>query len=297
VPDRPLLKLPDPRSGERQTLSPAFSPPPPELGPERQGRRQTVGGRLERLRRTLASPPALQPGDDDIAPERTLVFDVGHDIDGFLRAAERAGMEYIAEDASDSEPDEDFAVGGGRLYLVMPSHESLEQMLRLWDIWRRRGTIPRGFTPWRDVFSHLREIRRWGPADRLPQQTINYITALLEEDGDADVLLEIELIFRTNDDIRAESFESFSGQASGFGATVLDHAVISEIRYEGVLIELSAYNARHLIENPSEDIAGIEEVMHISPSSAASVYVSEEIRSRGEAFEPDVLAPPHCSIA
>ena len=41
----------------------------------------------------------------------------------------------------------------------MPDMEALRQLLSLWDRWQHGEELPWGFTPWRDVFASLREIR------------------------------------------------------------------------------------------------------------------------------------------
>jgi hypothetical protein len=90
------------------------------------------------LRALLRDPgsAALQNTDDDIAPERAVVFEVSRDIDGFLRAAELIGLEYLSEEDSDSQGDDELQAGG-RLYMVMPSLQSLREIIRLWGLWQR----------------------------------------------------------------------------------------------------------------------------------------------------------------
>jgi hypothetical protein len=110
-------------------------------------------GRLE-----LASDPA------GLAPERLLVFEVKGSIQNFIRAASRIqGLEFIGEEElepveEDSEP---------VLYLMVPNAEALTQILSLWSRWSRGDDLGYGFAPWRDLFGLLRDLRPWGPLDRL----------------------------------------------------------------------------------------------------------------------------------
>src|SRR5205814_1126196 len=84
-----------------------------------------------------------------------------------------------------------------RIYVVMTNQEALAQLLSLWSTWKTgRRRIP-ALRPWTRVFARLRDIRRWGPEDRLHE------TGILEDWkermswGGAGIPVEIELWFRS----------------------------------------------------------------------------------------------------
>ena len=94
------------------------------------------------------------------------------------------GLEFLGDEEIEFDPDEDFfeldtrkgrieerrtdRSLGGRLYLAMPDVEALRQLLSLWD---RRRPANGFFARWRGVFASLRDIRSWGAADRLSEET------------------------------------------------------------------------------------------------------------------------------
>ena len=213
MPEYPLLPLPtfergDAPGGRR------FVPSAPSVGRGRQGER--LGPIFERLANVLEEDRdglSLLDDPSSIAPERALVLEVAGSVVDFQALAARVeGLEFLGDEEIECEPDEDFFEPdtrkgrkgeprtdrplGGRLYLAMPDVEALRQLLSLWDRWQRGEELPRSFTPWRDVFASLREIRPWGPADRLSDETIARWREALEDEPGEMRRIEVELWFR-----------------------------------------------------------------------------------------------------
>ena len=210
MPEYPLLPLPafergDPPGARR------FVPSAPSLGRGRQGER--LGPIFERLANVLEEDRdglSLLDNPSSIAPERALVLEVAGSVVNFQARVE--GLEFLGDEEIEFEPDDDFFEPdtrkgregeprtdrpiGGRLYLAMPDVEALHQLLSLWDRWQRGEELPRRFTPWRDLFASLREIRPWGPADRLSDETIARWREELEDDPGEVRRIEVELWFR-----------------------------------------------------------------------------------------------------
>ena len=71
----------------------------------------------------------------------------------------------------ETKPDKDLS---GRLYLVMTNQQALEQMLSLWRRYQENFAMEfeHGLTKFRDVFLHLRSIRRWDIQNRLHETEI-----------------------------------------------------------------------------------------------------------------------------
>ena len=127
-----------------------------------------------------------------IAPERALVLEVAGSIGDFHALVGQVdGLEFLADEETEFDPDEDFFVTdkrkgkkgkprtdklvGGRLYLAMPDVRALRELLSLWNHWQRKEILPNGWSRWRDLFASLRDIRPWGPADRLTDETIGVL--------------------------------------------------------------------------------------------------------------------------
>ncbi|MER9519348.1 hypothetical protein NKI44_18655 [Mesorhizobium sp. M0614] len=98
-----------------------------------------------------------------MAPERLLVFEVRGSIAAFAKAVSRvAGLELIDEEELPG--DEDVAPVA---YLLVPDVRALRQIESLWRTWVAGRDLPEGHTAWRDVFACLRDLRPWGPEDRV----------------------------------------------------------------------------------------------------------------------------------
>ena len=78
--------------------------------------------------------------------------------------------------------------------------------MSLWEIWRSGEKLPRGFTPWRDVFATLRDIRPWNATDRLVDEERDILAAEIGAlANEVPVRLEVELVFRQSIEISEES--------------------------------------------------------------------------------------------
>ena len=257
MPEYPLLPLPAFERGDPPG-APPFVPSAPSLGRGRQGER--LGPIFERLANVLEEDRdglSLLDDPSSIAPERALVLEVaGSVVDFQAQAARVEGLEFLGDEEIEFEPDEDFfeldtrkgregeprtdRPLGGRLYLAMPDVEALRQLLSLWGRWQRGEELPRGFTPWRDLFASLREIRPWGPADRLSDETIARWREELEDDPGEVRRIEVELWFRHSAASRDAAFRRVADVVAEAGGAIIDHSVIEEIGYEGALIDLPA---------------------------------------------------------
>ena len=213
MPEFPLLPLPGFEHGD-PIKSHGFVPNVPRLSAERQGQR--LGPKFDRLQKVLERARnglSLRDDASSIAPERALVLEVAGSIGDFYALVGRVdGLEFLADEEIEFEPDEDFFVKdmrkkkkglprtdkpvGGRLYLALPDVRALSTLLSLWNRWQRGKALPSGSTPWRDLFASLRDIRAWGPADRITDETIEFWREKVGSDPTAIRQIEVELWFR-----------------------------------------------------------------------------------------------------
>ena len=117
-------------------------------------------------------------------------------------------------------------------------------MLSLWRDWLASRALPSGFAPWRNLFLQLRDIRPWGPQDRVTSEDLE---VLGREHADAQglVRLEIELIFRAQGD---------TVEASALRALrAVGGQLISRTRIEG-----AGYHAL-LVNVPQEELIRVRE--------------------------------------
>lgn len=202
-----------------------------------------------------------------LAPERLLVFEVRGSLSAFAAAIARVpGLELIDEEELAGDDSDKAPVA----YLMVPDIRALRELESLWRRWLD-GRLQRGETPWRDVFSLLRDLRPWGPQDRIQPADMS---ALEEEiDGRAAndlVKLEIELIFRANENTAANGEQEVRAFIAVGGGRIISRSRIPDIAYHALLAELPVRLIRDAIDLSQNGIAGLESVMHVRPQSIAS---------------------------
>ncbi len=202
------------------------------------------------------------------------MFEVRGSINNFINAVRRIpGLELIDEeelegDGQDSSP---------TIYLLVPDAQALSNIASLWTRWIDGQSLGSGFTPWRDVFATLRDIRPWGPQDRVEISERNIILEELDSiSADGKLRLEIELIYRSSND-QANKLETALGSSiAATGGDVISVCRIVDIGYHAVLVELPAHAIRSILELSQTSIAGHDSVMHIRPQSTASSIEIED---------------------
>jgi hypothetical protein len=197
-----------------------------------------------------------------------LVFEVRGSIQSFANAIRKIpGLELIDEevlegDGQDIEP---------TIYLLVPDAQALSNIASLWRRWLQHENLGIGFTPWRDVFSTLRDIRPWGPQDRVQSDERDIIATEISSMADDErIRLEIELVFRSVDGQANEMEADLSNAIVVRGGRVISHCRIVDIGYHAILAELPVSSVRRIIDLSTESIAGLDPVMHIRPQSIAT---------------------------
>ena len=222
-----------------------------------------------------------------LAPERLLVFEVRGSIASFSRAIQRVpGLELIDEEALPEEEGDKNPTA----YLLVPNDAALRQVFSLWRRWSEGLPMQEGFTPWRDVFSTLKDIRAWGPQDRVSEQEQSILSDEISGRQDEDlVTLEIELVFRPD----GEQPEALVSNAIlGLGGTIASRARIPEIAYHAVLCEVPVSAVRKIIELDGAGIAGLEPIQYIRPQSLALTSSATEIDPASTVDGGDPLDEP-----
>ena len=290
----PLLRLGEARAVSRPAGT-GRPPPPPRL-PSRSRQGERLGPRFQRLADALAEgrdPLALRDDPAGLAPERVLVFEVAGSVSGFNRAVAKVpGLEYLAEQDTQFLPDDDFwvvdtRVGregqrredkpvGGCVYMAMPDLQALKGLLGLWRIFRADGEFKHGFTPWRHLFTQLRDLRTWGPKDRITPEARDDFRSLLDTDPSGLMAVEIELWPRTTMGFPRQAFEGVSQIVGMAGGTILDHADIPEIGYYAVLAEMPRNEIERLTEGNDVQLAICDDIMYVRPQSWASLSPSPD---------------------
>lgn len=226
--------------------------------------------KFNRLAEVLNRDPAgleLRADPAALAPERLLVFEVRGSIGNFAKAIRNVpGLELIDEEELAADGEDKAPVA----YLMVPDMRALRDLESLWRRWLR-GELVRGETPWRDVFSLLRDLRPWGPRDRVQEMDSEVLSEIIAGLGDDDpVRLEIEIVFRSNGDVAQAREADLRDAVQAQGGRTISTSRIVDIAYHAVLVDLPVRSVRSIIDRASDGIAALEPVMHIRPQSIAS---------------------------
>ncbi len=209
--EQPLLIFPSFQRAERDKGSGRGKPP---HVPNRSQQIKRLGPQFKRLQQAFeAERLSLQTDSQGLFPEFVLVIETRGRIEDFHRAAQAVGIGWLGEiDLDDLEPDDDFYYLGkngqrtekhlhGRLYLGMTDQRALEELLKLWERFKKEQPLGQGNEKWRDIFSHAKEIRRWSAKDRLLDSGIlDDWAQSIKDDPNAPVTFRAELCYPDKSD-------------------------------------------------------------------------------------------------
>ncbi|MBS0982163.1 S8 family peptidase [Gluconobacter cerinus] len=217
-----------------------------------------------------------------LAPDRALVLEIIGRPESFISAAQKAGLEWLAEevaalhgvteyfeDVDDADaldaPESDETEG--RLYLGMPTIASFERLRMLWSKYSAKQKAPEGDGVWWKLFSHLHCIRPWGAEDRLNNATRGKLKSQRERFPNEKIKVEVDLWYRGNPTKREEVYSNFIKTVKEIGGKILDELFLEEIRYHAALIWLPALAVDAIIQLQGP-LAVADEIMSIRPQSS-----------------------------
>jgi hypothetical protein len=224
----------------------------------------------------LARDPSgleLRADPTALAPERLIVFEVRGSVSDFTRAVQQVpGLELVDEEELDASDGDKKPVA----YLLLPDVRALKNLESLWKRWQQ-DQLQYGETPWRHVFALLRDLRAWGPSDRVSPADAQQL-----EDATADLpgaslhRIEIELVFRANSDVASRETSATRRFIEAVGGRVIAHCRIAEIAYEAVLADVPVDEVRNVIAKAGAGLSGLDPVLQVRPQSVAtSIEVGE----------------------
>lgn len=306
----PLAFLPPERSawkGEQQKRPQLKRPTPTGQGVRIGPRFAALADALEQGRAALEDTP------DDADPELVAVFDLATTVDRFARAVrDLEGLEFLTDVALDSvEPDEDFYYeqDGSRadmkvqhcLYMVMTNARAVDELVSFFRRWQDDPDIKldHGMNSLKQVFAHLRDLRRWSAEDRIAE------TGLLAQwreslaiAGAQRVRAEIELWYRQDETVRQAAEAAVAEAVRVEGGRIVASATIGEIGYHGLLVELPRAAAASLVDSGPDSLALMtaDQIMFVAP---ATQFIAQPEQTEGPAapaFEAEVAGDPVVAI-
>jgi len=241
-----------------------------------------------------------------IEPEEMLVLETVGRVEDFVKAVRRLpGLEWLGDvDIEGLPSDEDFyserdreRALTGRLYLIMANQRGLTELQRLWGLFQQDPDHPRfqrGRTKWRDLFRLLREIRPWGPEDRL--RATGFADELEDRVAGAQELVtaELELWYRSAPQDRARAETVITRLTEEVLGRVVRRSVIQEIQYHGLLVALPMDSAQAVVRDHGSPLVRAAQVLKIRPVGQAMTFAPEgeaEPEPPREPFEPDDREP------
>ena len=282
MPDYPFLLLPSPTTPGRAKLRPFFvSMRRPS--PERQISRLTEPfSQLEQIAesgnlRIRTSPTGYEP-------EQVLVLETVGTLDEFEAAVRKPdGLEWLTDvDVRDIEPDEDFYVEDdsdspliGRLFLVMFNQQGLQQLLALWEQYRRLPDgeqFERRRKKWASLFNQLRDIRRWGPQDRVGGTGLREALDEQLELGRQRITVELELWYKEGPEKRTSILGELLTIVEQENGTIRHDSVISEIRYHGILAEVPISAVEMMFQAQGTQLVRFDNLMFVRPTGQFVAY-------------------------
>ena len=267
MPERPLLILPSPGEPVDRRKQAGREGKVGLPTPERQAER--IEPKFTALQRAMDAQAArLQAESPGIVPEQVLVMETVGPVKDFVRAIQRvAGMEWLGEVEEDIPSSEDFVsltkkgqpkpekALHGRLFLVFSNQRALTEMLSLWSRWKSGQRLSRGLGRWKHAFERLHDIRPWGVQDRLIETGVLDDWKMRLAHEDEVVPCEVELWFRGDAGARAAAQGRVAGLVAQEGGQVISQALIEQIAYHALLVQLPARSVERVIASAGRDIA------------------------------------------
>ncbi|MEM7248531.1 MAG: S8 family peptidase [Acidobacteriota bacterium] len=289
--ERPLLILPAPgEPAKRRTKGGGGGR---FQRPDRERQSERLAPRLQELQAALAERRTrLQTEAQGLVPEEVVVLEAVGTVDGFIRAVEKIpGMEWLAEiEREDVPPDDDFfalddneqrrpdKALGCRLFMIFTNQSALQQMLSLWGSWQADQKLPHGLGRWKTLFEQLRDVRPWGPRDRLIETGVLDDWHERIEHGQEIVPCEIELWYRQLPRARQAAHDRVAGLVTDLQGTIIAESSLEEIGYHALLAHLPTRAIVKLLEDPNDDTALVhcEQIQFFRASGQMSTTVPDD---------------------
>ena len=215
-----------------------------------------------------------------------MVFELTGDVQQFAKVAARViGLEFLgAEDLEADETDPNPV-----LYLMVPDARALRELLSLWRRFLAGDQFP-GAAQWRYLFGQLRDVRPWGPADRVTEEDLRI---LADEHAGADglVRLEVELVYRRDAEAVERDAREVVRAANG---QVLARSRIDGAAYHALLVKVPEAELTRIRARAGEGLVGADSIQHIRPQSLVQV---SEFETQATAVPDAPPAPNGAPIA
>jgi hypothetical protein len=237
---------------------------------------------------------SLRQDPTALAPERLLVFEVTGSIQNLVNAVNRvpglefAGEEDLVGDDLDRNP---------VAYLLVPDVRALNELLSLWERSQNGEPLPPGFAPWKNVFDCLRDLRPWGPQDRVSRDDAHFLAEAILGKADRDPQrLEIELVYRATEAAGERAEGNLREEILTRGGAVINRSRLPDIAYHALLVDLPVVAVRNVVERDPTGLAGVDPVYSIRAQSLPTSLTAEDFASVPAMEYPPPAGEPIAAI-
>lgn len=298
----PLITLPAPESRPREGKSRFV---PDSVRPLGTGTRMArLDGKFGRIPDISSDPEqltALRSNPEAIVPERALVFEVATSKQDLHKALERIPeLNFLGEEEGKFDDSEDFYTADkdgnrteksvpSRIFFTLPSIAALNQLKKLWEVYKSGERLTKPHTSWKQVFEHLSDVRAWGPQDRLSSHTRDLWKDQILDNPDEPIRMQAELWFREAEDARDKAHEKLEQAVSRLksGGQIINRVTIPVIRYDSALLEISPQSVQDILDSPNVDLVTLDDVMTLRVEPMVSAPYHDDGDDDVEGASPD----------
>lgn len=207
--------------------------------PDKRARR--IDARFDEAAASFGDQVRLSDSIQAADPQLVLVFEALDEQIDLSAVAEKVGIEILVEVDGVIPPTDEYQLLSQQprnpyisscLHAVCINRQAFENLLSLWRTWKQSQDLPRGFSPLRELFAHLKDVRPWGPQDRL--KIVDWDEYFEGHIDDRPHLIEIELWYRRAEKERMRSQREVTTLLEQAGGRVVNAAIVEQIGYHGL---------------------------------------------------------------
>lgn len=250
-------------------------------------RDQRIGGQFARAMQAFTEALVLTDSVQAADPQLVIVFEALDEHADLQQIARNLGLEILVEAESAIDPDDEVVLVrperardpqiASCVHAICMTANAMERILVAWRSWQRDGSVPYGLSPLKEFFSHLRDVRAWGPIDRTRGiDWEEYFGARVEGEPH---LVEIELWYRDSRDARRAAVRNVNALIEGGGGTVLNSHDEPAIGYLAIKAEVPEILLRTLAAGRLDEVALVRsaDVLFFRVQGQALLQQAEDI--------------------
>ncbi|WOP17371.1 S8 family peptidase [Raineyella sp. LH-20] len=228
-------------------------------------------------------------------PQLVLVFEALDEQIDLSGVVEKLGVEILMEAEDAIEPSDEFQLRSDKprnpfiascLHAVCTDQKTFGSLLSLWRTWKTTQHLPHGYSKLRDLFAHLKDVRPWGPQDRLG--SINWDDYFAGHIDDRLHSVEIELWYRRSSEKRQQSQQEVATLIETAGGHITTSAIVDQVGYHGLKCMVPTQMLRDLAAGDHEAVRLVRSahVMYLRIVGQSLPVVAPPIESQGSVGAP-----------